>query len=86
LEVRDRGAGISPEDQKRLFTPFFRADKSRARQTGGLGLGLLLSKRIVEAHGGTLELTSAPQAGTTVRIRLRAAPAAGDETSAISAS
>jgi signal transduction histidine kinase len=72
LEVRDRGAGISPEDQKRLFTPFFRADKSRARQTGGLGLGLLLSKRIVEAHGGTLDLQSAPRAGTVVRIRLNA--------------
>jgi signal transduction histidine kinase len=82
LEVRDRGAGISLDDQKRLFTPFFRADRSRARQTGGLGLGLLLSKRIVEAHGGTLELTSAPKAGTVVRIRLRAAAIAGDETSA----
>jgi len=81
FEVRDRGAGISPEDQKRLFTPFFRADKSRARQTGGLGLGLLLTKRIVEAHGGNLELTSAPKAGTTVRIRLRTAPAATGEMS-----
>jgi signal transduction histidine kinase len=83
LEVRDRGAGISAEDQKRLFTPFFRADKSRARQTGGLGLGLLLARRIVQAHGGTLELTSAPKAGTVVRIRLRAAPAASEETSVI---
>jgi two-component system, OmpR family, sensor kinase len=82
LEVRDRGAGIAPEDQKRLFTPFFRADRSRARQTGGLGLGLLLTRRIVEAHGGDLELTSAPRAGTTVRIRLRVASAAGGETSA----
>jgi two-component system, OmpR family, sensor kinase len=85
LEVRDRGAGIPPEDQKRLFTPFFRADRSRARQTGGLGLGLLLSRRIVEAHGGTLELTSAPKAGTVVRIRLRAAPATETETSVNSA-
>jgi len=85
LEVRDRGAGISPEDQKRLFTPFFRADRSRARQTGGLGLGLLLSRRIVEAHGGTLELTSAPRAGTTVRIRLRAAASAEEEKAVISA-
>jgi len=80
FEVRDRGAGISAEDQKRLFTPFFRADKSRARQTGGLGLGLLLAKRIVEAHGGTLDLTSAPRAGTSVRIHLRPAPVDAAET------
>jgi len=86
LEVRDRGAGISPEDQKRLFTPFFRADKSRARQTGGLGLGLLLARRIVQAHGGTLDLTSAPKAGTVVRIRLRTASAASEETQAIQGS
>jgi two-component system OmpR family sensor kinase len=72
FEVRDRGTGISAEDQKRLFTPFFRADKSRARQTGGLGLGLLLSKRIVEAHGGTLEIESTPRVGTVVRIQMMA--------------
>jgi signal transduction histidine kinase len=85
LEVRDRGAGISPEDQKRLFTPFFRADKSRARQTGGLGLGLVLSKRIVEAHGGTLELESTPQVGTVARISLGASKGADEPASPPSA-
>jgi signal transduction histidine kinase len=70
LEVHDTGAGIAPEDMKRLFTPFFRADRSRARQTGGLGLGLLLARRIVEAHHGTLEIESEPGAGTTAKIRV----------------
>jgi two-component system OmpR family sensor kinase len=70
LEVRDRGTGIAPEDMKRLFTPFFRADRSRARQTGGLGLGLLLARRIVEAHHGTLEIESKPGEGAIAKIRV----------------
>ena len=70
LEVRDKGAGISPADQKRLFMPFFRADRSRARKTGGLGLGLLLARRIVEAHHGTLEIASQPGEGTVAKIRV----------------
>jgi signal transduction histidine kinase len=70
LEVRDRGAGIAPSDLKHLFTPFFRADRSRARQTGGLGLGLLLARRIVEAHQGTLEIESRAGEGTLARIRV----------------
>ncbi len=70
IEVIDRGEGIAEEDLDRLFTPFFRADRSRARATGGVGLGLALSKRIVEAHGGTLVAQSAPRAGTTMTIAL----------------
>ena len=70
VEVRDRGAGISPEDLAQLFTPFFRADKSRARQTGGLGLGLVLSRRILEAHHGSLELESKLGEGTVARLRV----------------
>jgi signal transduction histidine kinase len=70
IEVRDRGAGMSPDEVAALFTPFFRADKSRARQTGGLGLGLVVSRRIVEAHGGTLEIESVPGQGTSARIRV----------------
>ena len=70
VEVRDDGRGIAAEDLRNLFTPFFRADRSRARQTGGLGLGLLLARRIVEAHEGSLEIESAPQRGTIARIRI----------------
>lgn len=66
IEVVDNGAGIAPERQALLFEPF---QSSRAQ---GLGLGLFLSKRLVEAHGGTLSLRSRPGAGTTVRIVLPA--------------
>ena len=71
--VVDRGIGIAAEDLPQVFRPFFRADKSRSRATGGLGLGLALVKRIVEAHAGTIELDSAPGRGTSARVRLPAA-------------
>ena len=74
IEVRDRGVGIAPEDQAHLFTPFFRADRSRTRNTGGVGLGLVLAREIVEAHGGTISVESAPGEGTTFRITLSAPP------------
>lgn len=74
IEVIDRGEGIAQEDLDRLFTPFFRADRSRARATGGVGLGLALSKRIIEAHGGTLTARSAPSSGTTMTIALPGLP------------
>ena len=70
VEVRDRGLGISPLDLQRIFEPFFRADRSRTRTTGGLGLGLALARRIVEAHQGTLTIESSAGIGTTARIEL----------------
>ncbi len=76
IEVSDRGIGIAPEDLPRLFTPFFRTDRSRARGTGGTGLGLALAKRIAEAHGGTISARSAPGEGTTFRVVLPSAGAA----------
>lgn len=74
IEVVDRGEGLSAAELEQLFTPFFRADRSRARSTGGVGLGLALSRRIAEAHGGTLEARSARGAGTTMTVTLPAAP------------
>jgi len=70
IDVIDKGVGIAEADLGRVFRPFFRADRSRTRATGGLGLGLALAKRIVDAHGGSIELTSKPGAGTRARVRL----------------
>ncbi|HEY0254141.1 MAG TPA: HAMP domain-containing sensor histidine kinase [Kofleriaceae bacterium] len=70
IEVRDHGIGIPATDLPRVFTPFFRGDPSRTRKTGGLGLGLSLSKRIIEAHGGSIALTSEPGVGTIARVTL----------------
>ena len=76
IEVRDRGIGIGPEDLPHVFRPFFRADRSRTRATGGLGLGLALARRIVEAHHGTIALESTLGQGTRAHVRLPAlAPA-----------
>ncbi|MBC7975862.1 MAG: sensor histidine kinase, partial [Myxococcales bacterium] len=79
FEVRDRGVGISSEDLPRIFTAFFRSERSRSRETGGVGLGLTLAKRIVEAHGGTIEATSTIHVGTTIRVAI---PVAEPTTSA----
>jgi signal transduction histidine kinase len=70
IEVRDRGIGMHQADIQKLFTPFFRTDRSRARGTGGVGLGLALARRIVEAHGGQMAVESMEGLGTVVRLRL----------------
>lgn len=70
IEIKDNGIGIDPEDLKYIWEPFFRADKSRSRDTGGYGLGLSLCKRIMEAHGGRIEIHSVPDKGTTVYLWL----------------
>jgi signal transduction histidine kinase len=72
VTVRDEGIGVDPQDLPRLFTPFFRTDRSRARGSGGVGLGLALAKRIVEAHGGAIGVESQPGLGTTVRFSVPA--------------
>jgi two-component system OmpR family sensor kinase len=58
IEVIDRGIGIAKEDHARVFSAFFRADRSRARSSGGVGLGLVLARRIVDAHGGVIGFES----------------------------
>jgi len=64
VEVHDTGVGIKPEDQPLVFDSFYRSDKSRSRLTGGAGLGLAISKGIVEAHGGQISVSSDPGEGT----------------------
>ena len=70
IEISDAGIGISDEDQRKLFTPFFRAENSETRQVPGTGLGLVICKQIVELHGGVLKIRSARGRGTTVRIEV----------------
>jgi two-component system OmpR family sensor kinase len=72
FEVQDCGVGISEEDLAQVFQPFFRADRSRTRATGGLGLGLTLAQRIVDAHEGRIELSSELGRGTLAKVWLPA--------------
>ena len=69
IEVADTGVGISAADRERIFEPFFRGGDEAARPRGGAGLGLAISRAIVEAHGGRIWLADAP-AGTAVRFSL----------------
>jgi two-component system OmpR family sensor kinase len=70
VEVRDEGPGIPAPAQEKLFERFFRVDKSRARRSGGAGLGLAIVASIAEAHGGSVTLESAPGQGAAFRIWL----------------
>ena len=77
LEVSDNGPGLAPEAAARVFERFYRADTSRTRAAGGTGLGLSIVAALVAAHGGIVTVDSAAGAGTTFRVRLPLAPAAG---------
>jgi signal transduction histidine kinase len=68
IAVTDTGAGLDEQTRARVFEPFF------SQKTKGTGLGLAVSKRIVDQHGGTLELVSQPGAGCTAVLRLPPAP------------
>lgn len=68
IKVADSGCGIDEKHLPHLTEPFYRADPSRQRETGGYGLGLYLCKMITEAHGGTLKIRSQPGVGTVVTI------------------
>ncbi|WP_436524253.1 sensor histidine kinase [Actinoplanes sp. HUAS TT8] len=70
IDVSDTGPGIPPEQQALIFERFWRADKSRSRQTGGSGLGLSIVRKLAEAHGGTVSVSSAPGRGATFTIEL----------------
>jgi signal transduction histidine kinase len=70
LEVGDSGPGVAGEQLSRLTTPFYRADPSRKRESGGVGLGLYLCHAIAEAHGGSLGIESAIGQGTKILVNI----------------
>jgi signal transduction histidine kinase len=70
VTVSDTGRGIPPEDLPHIFDRFYRADRARARQHGGAGLGLAIVQAIVSAHGGQIAAESSPGTGTTIRVSL----------------
>jgi signal transduction histidine kinase len=76
IAVADRGIGIQPAEQTRIFEPFYRTPDVVAAQIQGAGLGLSLVKRIVEAHGGRITVTSTPGSGSEFTVVL---PAASEE-------
>src|SRR5438445_1975024 len=69
-EVRDTGIGIAPEDLPNVFERFYRADKARSRESGGVGLGLSIGRWIAEAHSGTIEAQSSLGGGSIFKLRL----------------
>jgi signal transduction histidine kinase len=73
--VSDTGIGVPAAEQDRLFTRFFRSSSATANAIQGTGLGLVIAKSIVEAHGGTIELASEEGVGTTVTVTLPVVPA-----------
>ncbi|MBA1838101.1 HAMP domain-containing protein [Corynebacterium sp. zg912] len=70
IDVADNGCGMEPRDAEHIFERFYRADSSRNRATGGSGLGLAITKSLVEAHGGTVSVTTAPGEGSTFTISI----------------
>ena len=84
--VRDHGIGIPEEAIEKIFEPFYRTDESRTRTTGGYGLGLALTRAIIEAHGGTINAESRVGDGTTMTIWLPFKPVEDPARSVLSVS
>ena len=70
LQVADAGPGVPEEALEKLFEPFYRIDDSRVRKTGGVGLGLAITKRAVRLHGGSVRALNRPEGGLLVEIKL----------------
>lgn len=70
ISFHDHGVGIPRDDLENIFEPFYRVDRSRSKDTGGYGIGLSLAKRIIEAHGGSIEVSSELGEGTSVLVAL----------------
>ncbi len=71
ISIEDKGIGIPKEQASKVFEEFYRTDKSRNKESGGTGLGMAISKKIVEIHNGTLKIESKENQGTTVFINLK---------------
>ena len=80
IEIEDNGIGISPEQKTQLFMPFEQAESSTTRRYGGTGLGLTISKRIVELMGGQIEVTSELGQGSVFTVTIRAQVPVADDT------
>ncbi|MFM9700241.1 ATP-binding protein [Streptomyces europaeiscabiei] len=70
VTVEDAGSGTAAEELPHVFERFWRAEKSRGRRTGGLGLGLSIVRQFVEAHEGTVSVDSEPGKGCVLTLRL----------------
>jgi signal transduction histidine kinase len=70
LQIRDYGIGIAPDDLPNIFDRLFRADRARNRINGGAGLGLSMARWIIEAHQGTISVSSTPNQGSRFEIAL----------------
>jgi protein-histidine pros-kinase len=79
FHVIDRGVGIEPRDQVHIFRRFAQLDGSLTRQVGGTGLGLSVSRALVERHGGRITVSSRPGQGSTFTVEVPAVAAAGGE-------
>ncbi|MFL5311210.1 MAG: sensor histidine kinase [Myxococcales bacterium] len=72
IEVEDNGIGVREKDRKRIFERFYRGDDLLSRRTEGTGLGLAIAKRLVEAHGGRIDVEGRPGSGSVFRVQLPA--------------
>ncbi|WP_163580673.1 sensor histidine kinase [Gracilibacillus saliphilus] len=70
IDVVDKGEGLSAEDQEHIFDRFYRVDKARSRKAGGTGLGLAICHQIIQAHGGSIHITSQVNEGSTFILTL----------------
>lgn len=70
MSVVDHGPGLKPDDAGRVFEPFYRADPSRSRDSGGAGLGLSIVAAVVDAHGGSVRVSDTPGGGATFEVEL----------------